>query len=124
MTFAEGSRLETIGRYCFAGSGIEEIVIPGSVTTICASAFFSCMALKKIQFQRNDKLERLGRWCLGGSGLVEVEIPRTVKTVGAKAFHSCSDLKFIYMENGCECSLAQADVPPSTKVLPPRGTAV
>lgn len=99
-------------------------MIPGSVTTICANAFYSCMALKKIQFQRDGKLERLGRWCLGGSGLVEVEIPRTVKTVDAKAFHGCSDLKFIYMEDGCECSLAQTDVPPSTKVLPPRGTAV
>ena len=124
MTFAEGSRLETIGRYCFAGSGIEEIVIPGSVTTICANAFWCCAALKWIQFQEDGKLERLGRWCLGGSGLVEVEIPRTVKTVGANAFHGCSDLKFIYMEDGCECSLAQADVPPSAKVLPPRGTAV
>ena len=50
VTFANGSGLKTIGMYCFFESGLEEIAIPSSVTTIGDHAFSSCKNLRKVTF--------------------------------------------------------------------------
>jgi len=49
------STLTTIGRYCFAGSGLIDIDIPASVTTIKGNAFEGCTNLQTIQINA-DKI--------------------------------------------------------------------
>jgi hypothetical protein len=48
VTFAEGSALETIGRYAFEETGLTSISIPDGVTSIGNSAFSSCSALRSV----------------------------------------------------------------------------
>lgn len=50
VTFQNGSKLERIGKRCFAESGLEKITIPNSVTTIYGNAFCECKALKSVSF--------------------------------------------------------------------------
>ena len=51
MIFASGSRLERIGWGCFRGSGIEEIVLPGTLREICGRAFESCSSLRTVHVE-------------------------------------------------------------------------
>lgn len=51
--------LETIGRYCFYESGIEEIILPASVKEIGAFAFFRCRQLRSARL--NEGLKKLGK---------------------------------------------------------------
>ena len=48
IVFAEGSRLERIGNYCFCHSGIEELTLPGTLREIGGYAFDECDNLKTI----------------------------------------------------------------------------
>ena len=48
VTFAEVSRLEEIGRRCFAESGITSMVLPKTLRRIRDSAFCDCRSLKTI----------------------------------------------------------------------------
>ena len=91
-TFREGSRLKEIGSRCFSGSGLEEIAIPSSVTTIRELAFSGCRALRKVSFQEGSKLERMGAMCFSKCGFTEISIPEIVESVGADAFTHCWDL--------------------------------
>ena len=50
VIFADESRLEDIGKYCFFESGLEEIAIPSSVRTMDCYAFQQCHNLKKVTF--------------------------------------------------------------------------
>ena len=43
IIFEPGSCLESIGDDCFAGSGLRNIVIPKSVSSIGKSAFHNCV---------------------------------------------------------------------------------
>lgn len=47
-TLREESKLEKIGKCCFAESGLEKIVIPKTLKTIDADAFMDCESLKTI----------------------------------------------------------------------------
>ena len=46
VTFAEGSRLEELGRGCFYRSGIEEVTLPGTVKEVGDGAFDNCSQLR------------------------------------------------------------------------------
>ena len=48
VTFAEGSKLETIGESAFNGCGISSVTIPASVTEIGQKAFAYCRNLKSV----------------------------------------------------------------------------
>ena len=50
VAFAEGSRLETIGKSAFLGNFITGIVIPASVTSIKTNAFLSCGLLDTVYY--------------------------------------------------------------------------
>lgn len=47
-TFRKGSKLERIGRSCFAESGLEEVWIPRVLKTVGAEAFTNCRYLKTV----------------------------------------------------------------------------
>ena len=50
VAFAEGSRLETIGKSAFLGNFITGIVIPASITSIKTNAFLSCGLLDYVYY--------------------------------------------------------------------------
>lgn len=111
VTFADGSRLEKIGKQCFGSSGIVEIQIPGSVTTICEEAFSCCERLEKIWFQKDSKLEKIEERCFFKSGLREILIPMALKTISSTAFEDCDNLKIIHVEDDCKASLSGVKIP-------------
>ena len=48
VKFAPGSQLQYIGEFCFAGTEIDEIVIPESCETIKYEAFWGCQYLREV----------------------------------------------------------------------------
>ena len=103
FAFAECSALETIaipsgvaslGDYAFAASGIEEIVIPGSVRTISPGAFTNCPALARVGFAGSG-LEIIGDNAFSASAVENIDLPEGVLSIGASAFHNCRSLRSI-----------------------------
>lgn len=75
ITFAEGSRLETLGGWAFnACQGLEEIVLPSGIMYVNRNAFQSCFNLKN------------------------VVIPSSVYSFGSDCFVGCTALKTIHVQ--------------------------
>ena len=64
-------------------------MIPSGVTTICASAFRGCEALKMVLFQNKSRLTTIGEHSFFRTAIKEIEIPETVETIGTDAFENC-----------------------------------
>ena len=62
VTFAEGSRLEEVGRRCFAESRIVSVVLPMTLRWIRDSAFCDCRSLKTIYVEDGCKADFSGIW--------------------------------------------------------------
>lgn len=80
-------------------SGLIEIHIPNSVSSIGANAFYGCTNLKNIIIPNKVTFieERTFYEC---KGLVSVVIPNSVKSIGTEAFNGCSALKSIVLPEG------------------------
>lgn len=96
--------LKTIGKYAFAGSGLEgTLVLPKSLDKVCDGAFWDLKNLLVVEL--NENLRYIGNGAFGCSGdLVDksatqttIKIPASVQYIGAYAF---SERKFqdIYFE--------------------------
>lgn len=119
-----GSQLTKIGAYALAGTGLPEIIIPGSVQTVEAYAFDNCSALVKAEFPASMKtigssifsncnrlsevvipegVEEIGdfafEWCVA---LEEIQLPVSLKTIGNFAFAGCTALESIVIPQGVE----------------------
>ena len=120
VTFAEGSRLETINNFAFNDCGkltsiefpsgtksignqaftyctsLTSIKIPSSVTTIGENAFQRCSNLSSVTFAEESQLKDINKsvfsYC---SNLTSIEIPEGVETIGESAFYGCNKLKSI-----------------------------
>ena len=91
LKFEEGSNLESIGDYAFAGTIVSdyyndynnddndynnytpysmglsnELIIPNSVTSIGEHAFYLCTNLYKLKFESDSKLETIGDYAFAG----------------------------------------------------------
>ena len=122
VTFAEGSRLSSIGDfafswtwsltsieipdgvtgigdYAFVESDLENINIPAGVTTIGESAFQACTSLNSVTFEEGSQLSSIGEGafyqCMG---LTDITIPAGVTTIGESAFWECDKLESITFE--------------------------
>ena len=128
VTFAEGSRLSSIGdsafymtwsltsieipdgvtgigKYAFYESGLENINIPAGVTTIGMEAFEECFNLSGVTFEKDSKLTKIESGTfLGCYNLTSIEIPAGVTSIGIMAFYSCSDLTSVTFEEGSQLS--------------------
>ena len=79
------SALASIGSYAFGQNGIEEIVIPDSVSSIGANAFDSCQSL--IRAELPASMTVVGTALFSNCpALSEVEIPEGVTEIGDEAF--------------------------------------
>lgn len=81
LTFAAGSRLQTIGESAFCGSGVKKLALPATVKTVDAMAFFACDLLE----------EAIVGTAEGGSA---------AEKFGTAAFGACEALtKFVLYKN-------------------------
>lgn len=98
-----GSGLKTIGDYIFSGTGITEIVIPKSVTSMgnlsySGGALEGAEELSKVEFE--EGMETIPVYALLGCiSVKEVVIPYGVRTIESGAFQSCNSLTEITIPN-------------------------
>ena len=102
MEFREGSRLEKIGAYCFAGCDLKEVAIPRSVVEIGEYAFVACKSLRRVTFQEGSKLQKIGGHCFSSGGLEEFVAPPGLKVIENGAFYMCDSLKRAVLNEGLE----------------------
>lgn len=86
--------LTGIGSYAFAQIGVEEIVIPDTVSEIGANAFDSCQSLVRVELPSSMKI--IGTALFSNCpALSEVDIPEGVEEIADEAFVDSSALSVI-----------------------------
>jgi hypothetical protein len=119
VTFAAGSRLESIGNFAFSGcTKLASITIPASVTSIGNSryignlVFLGCSSLTSITVSANNPnyaseggiLYNKEKTTLvaypSASGNVTLALPASVTSIGNAAFYDCSNLTSITIPTG------------------------
>ncbi len=117
-----GNGVKTIGADCFAGTAVEEVIIPDNVITVDKGAFMNCDQLKHIVigsgvtslgqsvFEDCDRLidveigtgvVTIGTYAFWDcDGLVNISIPSNVTTLGAGTFFHCDNLESVVIGNG------------------------
>lgn len=90
--------IKTIGRACFAGTNIEEVVLPEGIETIDSDAFNFCTKLRKINFP--ETLKVIGHGAFKGCFFLEtVILPKTMKEISDYAFYEAGIKQLILPEN-------------------------
>ena len=89
----------SIGASAFSGChSLQQITIPDSVTTIGDCAFNCCSSLKQIIIP--DSVTTIGRAAFCNcTSLQEIEIPNSVRTIGYVAFRFCHSLQQVTIPN-------------------------
>ena len=94
VTFAPGSKLETIVRTAFSGSGVTTIELPDSLKTIGYGAFMNCHGLKSMTIPSG--VETIGECAFLNCRYLEtISIPASVTSMGNNVFEDCTSLKTI-----------------------------
>lgn len=90
--------IKTIGRACFAGTNVEEVVLPEGIETIDSDAFNFCTKLRKINFPKTLKV--IGHGAFKGCFFLEtVILPKTMKEISDYAFYEAGIKQLILPEN-------------------------
>lgn len=90
--------IKTIGRACFAGTNVEEVVLPEGIETIDSDAFNFCTKLRKINFP--ETLKVIGHGAFKGCFFLEtVILPKTMKKISDYAFYEAGIKQLILPEN-------------------------
>lgn len=84
VTIPEG--IKTVGRACFTGTDVEEVVLPEGIKTIEADAFNLCTKLKKINFPETLKVIDHGAF-RGCFFLETIILPKAMKEISDYAFY-------------------------------------
>ena len=90
VTFAEGSRLTTIGSYIFQSTAIREFALPANVVTMGSYNFYSCTSLSSFSF--NESIKTIGNGNLERTAIKEIYIPASLTSMGVNSFANCSSL--------------------------------
>ena len=99
VTFAEGSRLATIGDNAFSQCNFTSIEIPEGVTSIGSSAFSSCTSLASITIPAG--VTSIGNNTFYNcTSLASITIPEGVTSIDIYAFFRCSSLASITIPEG------------------------
>ncbi|MBO7230378.1 MAG: leucine-rich repeat domain-containing protein [Bacteroidaceae bacterium] len=88
-----------IGNDAFNGcTGLTNIEIPNSVTSIESSAFNGCTGLTNIEIPNSVTSIESSAFS-GCTGLTSIEIPNSVTSIGSDAFNGCTGLTSIVIPN-------------------------
>lgn len=140
VSFEEGT--EHVAAYLFAGcTGLEEIVVPDSVTTIGEGAFRECTSLKKIDLPNNlitiesyafqkctaltevrfpEQLQNIWLAAFEESGLKTVTLPDSATSIGNSIFSKCASLTEVTLSGNLSkissnmfygCPLTEIEIP-------------
>ena len=141
IEFEEGSLLEKIEPYAFAGCrSLEYISLPSLVKTIGDAAFLDCEQLRRVELSNSlesikasafancksmrelalpDSLKEIGCYAFNGcASLMEIVIPPNVQTVGEEAFGDCSALDSVVVKDPSKTSIDNFAFAGQTKAKP------
>lgn len=79
-----GEQVTSLGTNIFAGSVIEEVVLPAGVTAVPASAFQNCKQLRKVTLGAN--VARIEAMAFYNSSISEIALPEALTSIGQMAF--------------------------------------
>lgn len=95
-------KLEAIGNSAFNGTGIKEIELPESLTTLDSHAFANCTSLVGIKIP--DKITKISSGSFKGcSNLQSVNFPSALTSIGYESFY--------------ETDLREIDIPASVEII-------
>lgn len=116
--------VQTIGSYAFSAcTGMTEIKLPETVTSIEGRAFYNCYGLERIEIPSSVKtlgsymfeaclklktiilhegLENISDNTFYKCGVTSIHIPTTVKVISRSAFDDCKDLKEVILHDDIE----------------------
>lgn len=87
-------KLEAIGNHAFSGTGLKEIELPESLTTLDYNAFSYCASLSSVKIP--GKVERISPYSFkDSSNLQKVELAEGIKFIDNQAFYYCDHLQSI-----------------------------
>lgn len=89
VTFAQDSKLETVGDSAFYGcERLEAIELPYGVTRIWDEAFYNCRALRYVVLP--NSLQGINEYAFAGCiNLAEIDIPESITSMGVAVFSGC-----------------------------------
>lgn len=93
VVFEDDVKIVSIGANAFAGTGITEIIIPASVTSISEYAFADS-ALSKLTFNEGETLS-LGSNAFANTALKTVTLPASVNAFQGAVFAGCNALEAV-----------------------------
>ncbi len=88
-----------IGGDCFAGTAVEEFIIPASVESIGLSAFIENTSLKTVVFEGTPKEFSYDTF-RGCTALTKVVLPKELKTIPQDMFNGCVSLTDVELPEG------------------------
>ena len=98
VEFEEG--ITQIPTGIFGDTGLKEVEIPDTVTSIGERSFADCTKLEKIIF--SEKIETInGRAFLGCSSLKSVSLPDSITSMDTEIFSGCTSLSSVKLPNKC-----------------------
>jgi hypothetical protein len=91
-----GYPVTSIGNNAFQSSGITNVTIPDSVTSIGSSVFGGCTRLTSVAIP--NSVTSIGIFAFASSGITSVTIPNSVTSIGVSAFNNCTNLTSINVD--------------------------
>ncbi len=81
-------------------STLEIVILPNTIISIDAYAFYLSSGLKSVNFSADSKLESIGRYAFYECrGLTSITIPSKVSNIGDYAFYHCTELTAITIDS-------------------------
>ncbi|MBQ6116078.1 MAG: leucine-rich repeat domain-containing protein, partial [Oscillospiraceae bacterium] len=99
-----------IGNSAFLNmSGLEEVYIPASVTTVDVSAFRGCAALRKVEFEGGpDDLAIQTYAFMNCTALEEIVLPANLTTLNNHVFRGCTALRKVTFLGGAPAGMSSS----------------
>ncbi len=105
VTFEQGATLIPCGLFA-NNDGIEEIIIPDTVTKIEHSAFLNCTNLKTVKL--SESLITIGSKSFRNTAITQIDIPDTVTSILDGAFADCKYLSKVNLSKALSTISAYA----------------
>lgn len=103
ITFAENSKLTTIGFAAFVNAPIKSIELPDSVETLEDSVFTGKNYTSLLtNVKLSASLKTIGENCFAYTPIKRVEFPEGLQSIGTNAFYYCNDLRWINIPESLE----------------------
>lgn len=103
------SNLKIIDRNAFAYSGLEEIQIPSSLTTINKFAFYSCNLLKKVVIRFDSELQSIDESAFSYSNISSFFVPPKVTMIHQYTFENCEKLQIFEIGDDAQIDFEKAN---------------